>query len=71
MSSTALTGTIAAAMRYVAKSILIGNGVVQKFLYNFDIPTLRENATQRVMSTTALTGSVAAAMLSQQRQGDG
>jgi hypothetical protein len=42
MSSTALTGTVAAAMRYVAKMILTGEGVTHKFVSTFHLPTLRD-----------------------------
>jgi hypothetical protein len=41
MSSTALTGTVAAAMRYMAKAILTGTGLADKIISNFDLPTLR------------------------------
>jgi ParB-like chromosome segregation protein Spo0J len=40
VSSTALAGTVAAAMRYVAKAILKGSA--EKFLSSFHLPTLRE-----------------------------
>ena len=40
-TSTALTGTVAAAMKYVAKSILTGIGVAGEISRNFDLPTLR------------------------------
>ena len=39
LSSTALTGAVASAVRYVAKIILTGHA--QQLLSNFDIPTLR------------------------------
>lgn len=40
LSSTALTGTVAAAMRYVAKAILMGSA--EEFFSSFHLPTLRE-----------------------------
>jgi hypothetical protein len=43
-SSTALTGTVAAAMKYVAKAILTGTAGSDKFITTlkaFDLPTLR------------------------------
>jgi hypothetical protein len=39
-TSTAMTGTVAAAMRYVAKVILLGRA--DKFVSSFHLPTLRE-----------------------------
>jgi hypothetical protein len=41
VSSTALAGTVAAALKYVAKGILAGTGVAEEFFSNFDLPTLR------------------------------
>lgn len=40
VSSTALAGTVAAAMKYVAKAILTGGA--HKFVSKFHLPTLRE-----------------------------
>jgi hypothetical protein len=41
VSSTALAGTVAAAMKYMAKCILTGAGLAPEFGRNFDLPTLR------------------------------
>jgi len=40
-SSTALTGTVASAIKYIAKVILTGRNVADEFISKFDIPTLR------------------------------
>ena len=55
MSSTALTGTVASAMKYVAKTIL--SGVAEKFFSNFDLPTLRRRLrpSQRVLPRSSAT----------------
>jgi hypothetical protein len=42
VSSTALAGTVAAALKYVAKCILRGTGGAEKFLRTFHVPTVRD-----------------------------
>jgi hypothetical protein len=54
LSSTALTGTVAAAMRYIAKGILTGS--TEKFFSTFHMPTLRDRlVSERGMGREVLT----------------
>jgi hypothetical protein len=41
VSSTALTGTVASALRYVAKAIVTGEGLASEIRRKFDMPTVR------------------------------